>query len=411
MLKLDKIVSVYRNRFEVRSLYNESKPSSELSLILAIPSYKEPDILTTLSSLSECLRPKGIVEVIILINAPEDASNDVLDQNKNTLLQIESFKITAPEFLSIQVIVDENLPRKHAGAGLARKIAMDESVQRWGLLGLDGPIVCLDADCRVSANYLVEAEKAFEKDNVSIAHFNYEHDFSKESDAILREGIINYELHLRCYVQGLRYAGFKFAVHTVGSSMLCRASLYAKMGGMNRRKAGEDFYFLHKLVPHGDWENIKEATVYPSCRVSDRVPFGTGRAQMEWVNEQVSSSYNPKIYELMKPFFSGYEKWYDNNICFEILSLGVIDFLNINKAVDRIEEMKRQSTSLSSFKKRFWEWMDGFMVMKLTHYLRDNGYSDKSVFESGNEILTLLNDNEQSSLEDLLIKFRQLDLN
>ena len=411
MLKLDKIVSVYTNRFDVKKLYNEAKPSSDLSLIIAIPSYKEPDILTTLESLSACIPPKGFVELIIVINAPENASQEVLNQNKITLSQIESFKLTAPEFLSIQVILEESLPVKHAGAGLARKTGMDEAVQRWALLGNDGPIVCLDADCTVSSNYLVEVEKTYQNENVSIAHFNYEHVYQEETNEVLRDGIINYELHLRCYVQGLKYAGFKFAVHTVGSSMTCRASLYAKMGGMNRRRAGEDFYFLHKLVPHGVWEDIKDATVYPSCRVSDRVPFGTGRAQMEWVEAQESLSYNPEVYELMKPFFSVCELWFDNEVCFEALPNEVVQFLNLNKANIKMEEMKRQSTSLIAFTKRFWEWMDGFMVMKLTHFLRDNGYPDKSVFDVGNSVLQLLKEEKQDSLENLLDKFRQLDLN
>jgi hypothetical protein len=45
---------------------------------------------------------------------------------------------------------------------------------------------------------------------------------------------------------------------------------------MNRRMAGEDFYFIQKLLPAGGFFNLNQTTVYPSPRSSARVPFGTG---------------------------------------------------------------------------------------------------------------------------------------
>ena len=43
--------------------------------------------------------------------------------------------------------------------------------------------------------------------------------------------------------------------------MAVRAHAYARQGGMNRRQAGEDFYFMQKLVDGEQVENIAEATV------------------------------------------------------------------------------------------------------------------------------------------------------
>jgi hypothetical protein len=48
---------------------------------------------------------------------------------------------------------------------------------------------------------------------------------------------------------------FSYAYHTVGSAMAVKAYQYVKVGGMNRRQAGEDFYFIQKLVHSGNFIN------------------------------------------------------------------------------------------------------------------------------------------------------------
>lgn len=47
---------------------------------------------------------------------------------------------------------------------------------------------------------------------------------------------------------------------------------------MNRRRASEDFYFLQALMRGGRLTELGSTRVLPSPRVSQRVPFGTGRA-------------------------------------------------------------------------------------------------------------------------------------
>lgn len=46
---------------------------------------------------------------------------------------------------------------------------------------------------------------------------------------------------------------------------------------MNQRKAGEDFYFLHKFSILDQLGEINVEIVLPLARSSDRVPFGTGK--------------------------------------------------------------------------------------------------------------------------------------
>jgi hypothetical protein len=188
--------------------------------------------------------------------------------------------------------------------------------------------------------------------------------------------------------------------------MIVRASSYAKAGGMNKRKAGEDFYFLHKLVPHGGWKNISNATVYPSCRVSDRVPFGTGRAQLEWLDgKQEMVTYNSEIYEVLKPLFEATPQYYDHEVDLNIFSKTLQDFLTDNQFTKHVQEIRNQSNTEAAFIKRYWQWMDGFMVLKLTHYLRDRGFPNQPILYTAKGLIV---NNQLEGIENVLNHYRKL---
>src|SRR5690606_5551781 len=131
--------------------------------------------------------------------------------------------------------------------GLARKIGMDEALRRLDRAGrLDGVIACFDADCTCDPNYLVEVERFFrENPKAPGCSIYFEHPLSGPAEPGIYQAVARYELHLRYYIEALRHAGFPHAFHTIGSSMAARASAYLQQGGMNKRQAGEDFYFLH----------------------------------------------------------------------------------------------------------------------------------------------------------------------
>ena len=104
----------------------------------------------------------------------------------------------------------------------------------------------------------------------------YEHQMP--SDDIEQAAICSYEIFLRYWVLGLQYARSPYAFHSIGSTIVTTADGYLAVRGMNRREAGEDFYFLNKLAKTGPIRQIRETVVYPSARISRRVPFGTGAA-------------------------------------------------------------------------------------------------------------------------------------
>ena len=240
----------YFQKYGFQDIKLTQKPTDNLGLIVVIPCFNEKYITKTLNSLKDCKLSNCAVKIIVVINQYEVVSEEIKLQNEVTFKEIESWKNQNEFEFSLDVLFEKNLPKKHAGVGLARKIGMDEAVMQFHLLEKDGIIICLDADCEVENNYFVEIEKHFEKYpktpgcSIKYAHPISGNDYSNE----IYEGIINYELHLRYYNQALRFMRVPYGFHTVGSSMAIRSSAYQKQGGMNKRKAGEDFYFLHKII-------------------------------------------------------------------------------------------------------------------------------------------------------------------
>ncbi|MEA2014017.1 MAG: glycosyltransferase family A protein, partial [Thermodesulfobacteriota bacterium] len=193
------------------------------------------------------------------------------------------------------------MPGKTAGVGLARKIGMDLAL---GIFNRekDCPklLFCLDADTLVEHNYLSATREFFEKERpvASVIAFTHQDAVSVEEQA----AICCYEIFLRYYVFGLRWAGSPYSFHSIGSTMVCTTAGYAAVRGMNKRMAGEDFYFLDKLAKIGRIGRISTTTVHPSSRQSRRVPFGTGKriisfTEREGINYTL---YNPRSFAVLK---------------------------------------------------------------------------------------------------------------
>lgn len=381
-------MNFYLQKYGFRSPQINANPKKELGIAVVIPSFNEPDIRSTIRALNNCERPDCSVEVIVVVNCSENASDDIRSQNKNTLSQLDTLKDEV--WFDLHVIDEQHLPKKHAGVGLARKIGMDEAVARFDRLGRDGIIVCFDADSRCTANYLSQIERHFASNAKSPGcSIYYEHPLEgNEFSAEVYLGIIEYELHLRYYKLALEFAGLPYAYHTVGSSMAVRSSAYQKQGGMNKRKAGEDFYFLNKIIMLGDFTELKSTCVIPSPRESDRVPFGTGRAIMEYLDQKSGTflTYDFRSFQLIKELINSLVDIYSG----KNYSSGdkIFDkFIQDNEYQEVIKECLAHSSSYKTFSKRFYQWFDAFKVLKLVHYLRDHQYPNVTVLSQVNILL------------------------
>lgn len=368
----------------------EEPPSGLLSFIVVLPVYLEDKILDTLENLRNAYLPSGDSEVLIVVNYSETDIEKNKKFNQSTYNELLVWcKLNSTARMRFFPLLAADLPAKHAGAGLARKIGMDQALKRFNHINRpDGLILSLDADTLVERNYF----QAIENKMFGISNINYggcilyfEHPI--EGNDYEREvygAIIQYELHLRYYKYALKLTGFPFYHFTIGSCFGVRAGFYARQGGMNRQKGGEDFYFLHKLFPHKPFVFISETCVYPSPRPSTRVPFGTGPVIAKMVENKENDylTYSPQAFLDLKVFllkvplcFNANLKTINNEI--NSLSPSIQDFLHENKFEEKMVEIKQNSASEQTFLKRFYQWFDGLMVVKFLNYTHQS-YFDKT---------------------------------
>ena len=408
-----------------RSLYPpliHKSPSPLLGLVVVIPCFDEAYLLLALMSLKKCGRPKCDVEVIIVVNHSEKTADQIKKTNHKTYEQAHLWaQQNRLSHLRFYVLMIDDMPAKHAGVGLARKIGMDEACYRFHKAGnTRGVIACFDADSRCEANYFQELEKYFEENsNAQACGIHFEHplegvDFSDE----IYDAITLYELHLRYYVNAQKWAGFPYAWQTIGSSMAVRCDAYQKQGGMNRRQAGEDFYFLHKFIPLGHFGEIKTTKVIPSPRPSHRVPFGTGKAVGALLQSKGKYlTYNPLSFQDLFVFFR--EVWpglhelkYPVNV-YDQLPESIASFLSDNDFTNKLTEIKSHTANKSSFEKRLSRWFDAFLLMKYMHFARDHFHPDIEVSVAASWLLHQLlpeTDQVDGSAKSMLLSFRQIDM-
>ncbi len=392
------------------------------SIFVVIPCYNEPDIITTLNSLADCYRPKAEISVLVVINDAEDSPQEAIEQNILTSDCIVQWQSQHHQlFFDVQRILAWALPKKWAGVGCARKIGMDEAVRQIIKNDFrDGIIVSFDADSTVLPNYLQTIESAFDDNpnyNFFTIHFEHQYD-NPELTASFREGIIRYELHMRYYRNAMQWCGYPNAIHTVGSSFALKASAYAKQGGMNRRKAGEDFYFLHKLVLLGHYGNIKSTTVFPAARQSDRVPFGTGAAMKKWSEGsfELNFTYSLEAFSNLKPLFSNILQFWqmepsEIEIVIGNLHPSLQSFCEKSQIIGKLLELKGNCSNIKVFEKRVFHLLDAFWILKYLNFAHETIYKRGDLQTEAINLLQHIGiqDENYYSIENLLEIFRDLD--
>ncbi|MEO6131115.1 MAG: hypothetical protein ABIQ02_04660 [Saprospiraceae bacterium] len=388
----------YAGRFRTYDRLIDSPPGADVRMIICIPICAEPDLALTLDSLYEARQSDIHTEVILLFNKNDKMQTGELElhdqswkQSKDWIAQHQSVEL---KFFPVYI---DHLPDPKGGVGWARKMAMDEAARR---LDSKGIIVCLDADCTVASNYIAAIFRHFEvfkkQDAASIF---YEHHID-HLDLPQRNAIVLYELHLRYLINAQKWCGHPYAFSTVGSAMAVRRKAYLDQGGMNTRSAGEDFYFLQKFIEIGTHDEIKNTTVFPSARISSRVPFGTGRAMFQILQEKENwLTTDFQIFHRIKPLFQSLDKLRDIALkrppeeSYETLQriLGVsVDLISYLKHIDFLKECHSiaiNTANLTTFKQRFFRYFNSFRMMKYMHFMSDHNYPEVQVLEGASRLI------------------------
>jgi len=353
--------------------------------------------------------------MILVINEPEDASEKVSLRNRALEAAVEErftllWRSAHDPGLSLWrdpgagrdlLLVDRFSEGRHlparGGVGFARKIGADLAL---GLVHHQRIVTtwihCTDADVQLPATYFTRSNSLQDKASkisALIYPFSHSGDQGKSESSGVVLATLLYELSLRYYVAGLKYARSPYAFHTIGSTMAVNAIHYAKVRGFPKREAGEDFYLLNKLAKVGSVLELaggaENRAIEIESRRSDRVPFGTGAAvnKITGLADPVGDFrfYNPVVFELLKRWLQSFPAVWasgSNELSPAVFSAQQMENRDhkLQMLLAGLKELKtdqalihafRQSSSLDQFTRQMNTWFDAFRTLKLIHFLRD----------------------------------------
>ena len=360
----------YLDKKSIHRQWRASKPhlQKKFDFIISIPCYDEYQYLfKTLESINR--QDKVFLKntlVSIVINNSSAETQKIINNNNRTFKKLLKTTYNYEILIVDAFSLNNSLNEKDAGVGMARKISVDMTL-KWSH---PNSIICfIDADTELSTDYLSKIQSSYMKHQWHAATVNFEHlrDESKTIDLI-----DNYEKFLKETSTNLKKSGSPYSYIPLGSTMLCTQSTYILAGGMNKRKAAEDFYFLQELQKFRNIFSITDVLIYPSSRSSDRCYLGTSTRMKKCLEGELHISdlhYSDESYQILRNWIdlalSSNQK---NSVdilkkCKDIHSdlPGFLIEYNFSKAWDGI----LKSPSDIHFVKQFHRWFDAFKTFKL----------------------------------------------
>ena len=398
-------------------------PDKDTGIIVVIPAYNEPDIIATLNSLACCAKPACKVEVLIIVNAPTDSTSEGVKNNSLSIEKLEGWKKQNSNCFFRLYYSNVGQPDIcHWGVGLARKTGMDEAVRRFDFINNpNGVVASLDADCTVEKSYFIcLADELLKKGERKACSIYFEHPLNGNLPSTLYKAVTLYELHLRYYFQALKYTGFPYVHHTIGSAIAIKASTYVKAGGMNRKQAGEDFYFIQKLVPTGGFFNLYGTVIYPSPRISLRVPFfstGIVIGKLSEMENPEYFTYDFKAFIELKNLFGLTEKLYNTSHNTWVKEFSGLNeclklFITEQEWINKLTELNGNTSNLDAFGKRFYNWFNMFKIVKYLNFSHINYFEKKEIVQEAKGFLRVINNTELTDdPKELLLIYRSLEKN
>ncbi len=422
-MKKTSLLNDYLNRYAAGPTWKLTAGNLEnIHQVVVIPAYAEKDLIfTTLAAIAA--NPDDALKktlVLCVINNKAAAAAVDKENNSQTLARLAALisKKSLRPFMDTDDLRDAllriadrpirlgfidastpglEIPPHVGGVGMARKIGMDMALRLLVNSG-DGPrlIISLDADTLVQPDYLSSVRNVFTGGRAQTGVVDYEHQMP--SDRIEQMAIGCYEIFLRYFVLGLQYAQSPYAFHSIGSTIVTTADSYLAVRGMNRREAGEDFYFLNKLAKISAIRQIGETVVFPSARVSKRVPFGTGAAVGKTLSgeRQEHFLYDPRIFVILKEWIALMKDCFnqsEDQIMDRARDIdpGLGAFLAARGFLSIWPKIRSNLKDQKTYIRQFHGWFDGFETLKLINYLTKEYYPRIGLLPAVKKILELNN--------------------
>ena len=420
-MKKNSLIDTYLQHYSTGEKWNlVANDTGNISQVVVIPAYAEREMLfSTLASIAQ--NPSSSLEysfVLCVINNKDNSPSAAIKNNLETIKYLEALvkKTSLRKFNTDQEIYPllltlsdakmklgyinassrgYEIPQNLGGVGMARKIGMDMALRL--LKKSSAPrnlIISLDADTLVQNNYL-SAIKNYFTQKIKTAIVAYEHQMPLNYEE--QAAICCYEIFLRYWVLGLKYAKSPWAFHSIGSTIVTSTEAYLEARGMNKREAGEDFYFLSKLAKMSKIGYIKETCVYPSARPSARVPFGTGKRIQRFLAGEGKEEYllyDPQIFVILADWLQFMKNQFicgDDEILIktERIHPKLKSFLKSCDFAAVWSKIRRNAKDEKTFTRQFNDWFDGFKTLKLINYFTKEVYPQINMFEALDRILSM----------------------
>lgn len=393
----------------------------DISRVVVIPAYAEKEtLLHTLASLAQ--NPPAFLQsslTVCVVNNTDGSPPAARENNRKTVeyldalvkgKSLKNFDGDNAPYALLEKISDARLrlgyidaasggnamPQDTGGVGLARKIGMDTALRLLGKNSVAGNVILsLDADTLVQSNYLSTVGNHFSSGNMT-AVLAYEHQLPHEDEH--QAAMCCYEVFLRYWILGLKYAKSPWAFHCIGSAFAVSPEAYAEVRGMNRRKAGEDFYFLNKAAKTGRIDYIKDTCVYPSARPSFRVPFGTGKRIQRFLDgkryEEEYRLYDPTIFVVLAEWLQLMNERLIRDgeeilMKSERIHPRLRTFLQDNGFTSVWSRICGNARDEKTLARQFHGWFDGFKTLKMINCFTRDVYPQVNMFRALETILRL----------------------
>ncbi|HAJ27022.1 MAG TPA: hypothetical protein DCG53_07225 [Syntrophus sp. (in: bacteria)] len=155
------------------------------------------------------------------------------------------------------------------------------------------------------------------------------------------------------------------------------------------RQAGQDFYFLNKLAKLASLGDIRDTTVYPSARPSGRVPFGTGRRMLRFLEggHDEYLIYDPRVFSVLKAWLEEFAREPGSSGA-ELLARAAAISPHLHAFLDRNgfafvwERIRGANRRHEYLTRQFHGWFDGFKTLKLIHELSAGAFPPIHMFKA-----------------------------
>ena len=126
-------------------------------------------------------------------------------------------------------------------------------------------------------------------------------------------------------------------------------------------------------------------------------------------------TYNPQAFSDLRLFFGLINSYYESSAegirkFFNTIPRSLQLFLNKEEWVEKMMEIKNNTSGFRSFKKRFFDWFNMFRIVKYLNFVHADYFEKKPVETAASEMLELREDSFKSGDPmELLLYFRSLE--